>query len=221
MTTSASGLAAPTGLSADDGARWERIRLLYQLPVAGATARLLVVGNRGSELSRGWPGDVEVWPLDQLAARLQQGDPGAFDVVAIPGLLSTGGRVGIDGLAGAPFFAALSRRLAPGGVLAGDVRRSWASRRGPAPSGVRSLRATLERGGLVDIECYFVRPSMDDPMALIPADTRAARAHFQRQLACTRPQFTALGYALRRMAVTCGLGARNHPSIFFWARRPC
>lgn len=159
--------------------------------------------------------------MDQLAARLQQVDPGAFDVVAIPGMLSTGGRIGIDGLAGAPFFAALSRGLAPGGVLAGDVHRSWAARHGLAPSGVRSLRATLGRAGLVDVDCYFVRPSIDDPMALIPADSRAARAHFRRQLACTRPQFTALGYALRRMAVACGLGARNHASIFFWARRPC
>ena len=195
--------------------------MLYRLPLAGTPAHLLIVGDRGAELLAGWPGEAAAWPLDTLADRLQRADAPAFDALAMPGLLCSGGRTIVEGFSGVSLLSALSGRLVPGGVVVGDAPRSWAARHRLASSGVGRLRSTLEGAGLTDVECYFVSPSIDDPMTLIPAERRASNAHFRRQLARARPHFTPLGYALRAMAIALSLGARDQCSILFWARRPC
>jgi hypothetical protein len=118
-------------------------------------------------------------------------------------------------------LAALSRRLVPGGVLAGCATRSWADRHGLAASALKRVTAALEGAGLVNVECYFVQPSIDDPMALVPAAPEAAKAHHRRQLDGARPHFSGPGYAMRRLAIACGLGGRRQRSLLFWARRPC
>jgi hypothetical protein len=205
----------PPGPLSEDGARRDRIRPMYQLPLRRAAARVLIVGNGATELAQDWPGTVSVWPLASIAEALRDPDPSTFDAVAVPDLSGTAGP------RSAWLLAELSCRLVTGGVLAGSARRSWVDRHGLRAADLRNLKAALEGAGLVDVECYLVQPSIDDPMALIPAAPDAARAHFRRQLDCARPRFSTAGYALRRIAIACGLGGRRHEALFFWARRPC
>lgn len=216
MTIGATGIEpGSTDPVSEDAARRDRIRLLYQLPLQRATARVLIVGDGASALAPGWPGEAVVWPREGIAEALHEPEPSNFDSVAVPDLSSATDRHGLQ------LLVALASRLAPGGVLAGSARRSWADRHGMTARGPLRVKAVLEGAGFVDVECYLVQPSIDDPLALIPAAPAAAKAHFRRQLDCARPHFSALGYALRRLAIACGLGTRSQTRLFFWARRPC
>jgi hypothetical protein len=185
------------------------------LPARRPEARLLIVGDCDAAFARQWPGHVSHWPDQMLAHRLRDVDALAVDVVAIPEFRSTFESRDVS------LLAALIHRLRNDTVVAGCTTRTWRSRHAMARSDSRRMVGTLENAGLVDVECFFVHPTIDDPAALIPAAPRAAAAHIRFQLDIARPHFTTLGYGMRRLAIAAGLGARSQAEMFFWSRRSC
>lgn len=105
-------------------------------------------------------------------------------------------------------------------VLRGQV--SWrASRAWKASwSGAGCLRA-LHAAGFDEAECFFIEPRISAPTALVPLAASPARAHFVSAVRRTHAHYTQIGYFMRLLLASAGLGGWLQPHLFFWARRRC
>ena len=204
-----------------------RLSLLYRLPVTGSPARLLVVGDAWTGLAGQWSG-AELC-LVQSLADVPAGQ--RFDLVALPGVLAP---QSVD--AGHQLGQAAAV-LAPGGMLIGHMAhglalRQWASLRGLCrlglslldrrrPSSHGRLQAMLRTAGLCEVECFYVVPSIDAPMGLIPCAPAAARAQFARGLRSSRDSLTWHAFGIRWLMLALRTGPLLRDALFFWAKRPC
>lgn len=207
------------------------------MALTGQEARVLVIGPPAAA--------AEAFEPAAAGRHLHVVPPGAatagsqFDAVALPGGLLDESVPGPGDER--PLPASLLRQahdaLRPGGVLVGHCyhllsahglrqtfagrvsSRTWIRGRG-LRSGAGCLR-TLKELGFIEVECYYVEPRIDAPMALIPLHAMAARSHFFRAIRRTRGQYSGLGFALRMVLAAFGLGGLLQPHLFFWARRPC
>ena len=218
-----------------------RLQLLYRLPTSPAPRRLLVVcaDEEGSLIGGGWGGAVSVTAVSGLRAALSQGAE-RFDAVALPFVLERGTARSGTGApeAGNDEILGLVRELlVPGGVVVGHLTHVCALRHLLSWSGgcqfVKAfLRAQgigrsahcvdrLRQAGLTEIECFYVQPSIDAPMGLIPSQGAASRAHFLRAIRSASGHYGRIGYAVRLLLAQVGWGGVLQPQLFFWARRPC
>lgn len=219
-----------------------RLQLLYRLPTPPAPRRLLVVcaDDDGALIGGGWGrGAVTVVALGALESVLAQGAQ-RFDAVALPAVL--GRRLALAAVDGSGAnnrkVLGLARELlVPGGVVVGHMDHLCALRHLLRWSGLRGLIGTIVRpqgigfasqclsrlrqAGLAEAECFYVQPSIDAPMGLIPSQGAASRAHFLRAIRSTQGRCGRAGYALRLSLAHAGLGGMLQPQLFFWARRPC
>jgi hypothetical protein len=208
---------------ADDRAR---LQLLYRLAAAPPPGRLLVVGAPGDAalIGQGWPGAVSA--LDSVGADSTGGE---FDVVALPW--------GLARPDAASLLAFAYRSLVPGGLVVGHLTHRLGLRelvrwratpklatallRGGVALGPSSCRALLARSGFDAPACFYVQPSIQSPMGLIPCEPRVARATFLRAIRSARAHFTPAAYATRYAAAALGLGGMQQSELFFWAHKPC
>ena len=204
-----------------------RLGLLYRLPVTGSPSRLLIVGDDVAALSRHWAG-AEVWHAASLADLPAEQ---RFDVVAIPDLLAPN-RVDASSL-----LCRAADMLAPGGMLVGHMAhglalRHWAGLRGlwqlavslcdrRRPNCHGRVQAMLQAAGLREVECFYVVPSIQAPMALVPCTPVAARAQFARTLRSSRDTLSWQAYHMRRLLLALRAGPLLRDTLFFWAQRPC
>lgn len=212
-----------------------RRQLLYRLPAAPEPRRLLLVSaDAHSQLiAAAWGGPVTVWAGPELdAACLQQG--ACFDALALP--WTTGLRPVADGRA-LRLLQQAHQLLVPGGVVVGHLHNLHTLRRIVTARGLAQMVATwmrpgamgsvaacdtaLRRAGFVDPECWYVQPSIDSPMGLIPCDPVAARSHFLRSIRSAQGHYSRPAYVARLLVATLGLGGMQQPELFFWATKPC
>lgn len=207
-----------------------RRQLLYRLPSTPEPRRLLLVSDDGQSdlIGGGWGGPVTVVTRATLGAKVGR-DAAQFDAVAMPWISASGDSTAL--LRSATHF------LVPGGVVVGHLEnlrtvRRLASMRGlTAFAGAvrdrrligspRACRNTLLAAGFIDPECYFVQPSIEAPMGLIPCAPVPARAHFLRAIRTMRGSYGRSAYAIRLLAAFVGLGGMQQPELFFWAKKPC
>ena len=212
-----------------------RRQLLYRLPTAPQPRRLLLVSSDADSdlIGAGWGGPVTVLAPSGLdAAFLKNG--ARFDAVALPwttGLQSSAGRAGPQLLQWAHAL------LVPGGLVAGHLHNVHTLRRLATARGLAEFVATLAhrgamgsaescgaallRAGYIQPECWYVQPSIESPMGLIPSDPVAARAHFLRAIRSARGHYSRPAYAARLMVAALGLGGMQQSELFFWATKPC
>ena len=216
----------------------QRLRLLYQLPLTGQEARILVIGSRlQAEAAFGGP-------LRHM--RIEIAEPGApiqssgFDAVALPGsLLRSETDVGQQAANVVPEHLLQMAFLAlrPGGIVVGHLDHLMSAHalralaQGHATLDTwlrcRSMRSgprcqeTLSRLGFAEAECFFVEPKIEAPMAVVSVHPLAAKSHFLRAIRRTRGQYSAFGYFVRMTLARLRLGGTLQPHLFFWAKRPC
>ncbi|MDO9091403.1 MAG: hypothetical protein Q8R98_06500 [Rubrivivax sp.] len=212
-----------------------RRQLLYRLPAAPEPRRLLLVAEDTDSRSIGaaWGGPVTVMAAAELeAAPVPRGT--AFDAVALPW---TSGRQAAAGGDGIGLLQQAHRLLAMGGVVVGHLHNTHTLKRLVTASGLASMLsaavrpdamgsaaacgAALRRAGFVQAECWYVQPSIDSPMGLIPADPVAARAHFLRAIRSAQGHYSRPAYAARLLVAALGLGGMQQSELFFWATKPC
>jgi len=203
-----------------------------------ARPRLLVIdGDDERTIFEGWPGDV-AWAsaADALAgpARL----PGAtFDAVALPGTLQPFLPAKEQSLGLGKLLPALPRLLAVGGVVVGHMRHGLSPRVALAcvnyrlvtsrialassPYSAWRLVHLLGDAGLEQAECYYVRPGLHDPLALVPACGAAVRDHCRQVMDKARSTMPLRRYLPRQALVSLGLWPLLQEDLFFWARRSC
>jgi len=211
-----------------------RRQLLYRLPPAPAPRRLLLVSEDPDSqlIGAGWGGPVTAVDAPALnAAFIEEG--ASFDAVALPwttGVPPSASRVGL------PLLQKAHALLVPGGVVVGHVHNVHTLRRlvtvrgmaaiGSAwmrPGGMGSVAAcgaALRRAGFVDPECWYVQPSIESPLGLIPSDPTAARAHFVRAIRSAQGHYSRPAYAARLVGAALGLGGMQQPELFYWANKP-
>ena len=212
-----------------------RRQLLYQLPTAPQPRRLLLVSADADSdlLGASWGGPVTVLAPSGLdAGFLKHGE--RFDAVALPwttGLRSSAGNAG-------PQLLQLAHALlVPGGLVVGHLHNVHTLRRLATARGLAEVVATLahrgamgsaegcgaalRRAGYTNPECWYVQPSIDSPMGLIPSDPTAARAHFLRSIRSAKGHFSRPAYAARLLVAALGLGGMQQSELFFWATKPC
>lgn len=219
----------------------DRLRLLYRLPIAQPSDRVLVIGSR-DEAQEVYPPDrplLQIWDPTLHGAAAPVADA-SFDVVALPGSVrplgqATHGR-------GAPFspqdrLAVALRALKPGGRLVGHMEPTLAAAslkavaRQPTllPAWVRSwpwgtalrCRHALSVAGFADVECYHVEPRIGAPTALIASHPAAARRHFTRATFRNRALYSRGGFLARLGVAWLGLGGLLQAQVYFLARKPC
>ena len=212
-----------------------RRQLLYRLPTAPQPGRLLLIsGDVDSDLiGESWGGPVTVMARAGLDLACMQGRS-RFDTVALPwitGLDSATSRAALEALRLAFTL------LVPGGVVVGHLHHLHTLRRLVTARGVGEMLATLAhrssmgsaagcgaallRAGYIQPECWYVQPSIESPMGLIPSDPVAARAHFLRAIRSARGHYSRPAYAARLMVAALGLGGMQQSELFFWATKPC
>lgn len=212
-----------------------RRQLLYRLSAAPGPQRLLLVSDDADSdlLGAGWRGPVTVLAPSALDAAFLQ-DGARFDAVALPwttGMRSAGGRNGPQLLQWAHAL------LLPGGLVVGHLHNVHTLRRLATANGLKEIvaallhrgamgsaagcAAALLRAGYAHPECWYVQPSMDAPMGLIPSNPIAARAHFLRAIRSAQGHYSRPAYAARLLVAALGLGGMQQPELFFWARKPC
>jgi hypothetical protein len=219
-----------------------RLRLLYRLPDAPEPKRLLILANSPDDARLGdaWEGAVTLTSAASPAAAALADGGARYDVIALPsilGLAASGVTRGDARVGNLELLAGAAAALAPGGVIVGHMAHGRALRRLARPGrlaavAVAGLRAgtiasaadclrVLANAGLTGAECYYVEPNIGQPMALIPADAAAARAHFLRAVRSSRAAYSFAGYGLRLMMARLGLAGLLQRDLFFWARKPC
>ena len=212
-----------------------RRQLLYRLPPAPSPRRLLLLSDDADSalIAAGWGAPVTVLSPSGLDQGFLQ-DGARFDAVALPwvsGLQSSPGH------AGARLLHSAHALLVPGGVVVGHLHnvhtlRRLATARGlvevvatlahrGAIGSVAGCHAALLRAGYADPECWYVQPTIDSPMGLIPSDPPAARAHFMRSIRSAQGHHSRLAYAARLLVAALGLGGMQQSELFFWATKPC
>lgn len=211
---------APLPYAGDD----DRFSLLYRLPSdERMTGRACIVrsGTDGRRLDLQRPSDV----VDRARFESEECDAGRWAVVALPATLDPLTRE----LSGRLLSRAVERLL-PGGALVGHVRhrhsirnmaRRWLVRSGDANAGwaTGALRRQLLQAGLADVELYYVRPSIDSPLALVPTTPAAANAVFSWSIRSARGDHGRLGYWARRLVTLAGAGWLLQDTILFWGYR--
>ena len=212
----------------------QRLRLLYTLPLTGRESAILVIGSAA---------DADA-VFDRTAphAKVDIVSPGsrvatsAFDVVALPGCLTDGGRQAVPSESPEQLLQAAYSALRPGGVVIGHldhllsahaVRQALQGRGLDAWYRCRNLASAgrcgriLVRAGFAAPQCFYVEPRIAAPMAIVPVHPQAARSHFLRVIRRARGQYSLPGYVLRMALAGLRLGGALQPHLFFWARRPC
>lgn len=211
---------APLPYAGDD----DRFSLLYRLPSDDrmpGRACIVTPGpvSRSPDLQR--PSDF----VDPSGFESGGGEGGGWVVVALPATLDLVSRE-----ASGRLIATAVRRLLPGGTLVGHVShrhsirnmaRRWLrrSRGGNAGWSVGSLRQQLLQAGLADVELYYVRPSIESPLALLPTTPAAANAIFNWSIRSARGDHGLLGYWARRALILSGAGWLLQDTILFWGHR--
>lgn len=209
-----------------------RQHLLYRLAAVPAPRRLLLVYAERTDksIASSWDGPAEVIAGPKLISFAKRDETG-FDAVALPQVL------GSPPAPANEILQAAHRLLAPGGFVIGHVEHLLALRRLASVGGLcrwalsasgrngigtpaRCLRE-LARAGFTQAECYYVYPSIDAPLALIPCHHGPARQQFLRAIRSSPNQYGRLSYLLRLMAASVGLGGMQQPQLFFWAGKPC
>ena len=214
-----------------------RLQLLYRLPLTYPSGRLLVMGQASQVRAVGWSSEVcEIGLAPTLTGQLEEFDKACYAAIAIPGVLGAfENRVGANSTPN--FLAGLTERLAPGGWVIGHMNHGlylgglaqptlWlkflaAVIDNKRPNSPRRLKLLLQTAGLVDVECYYVQPSIESPMALIPCVRAVSDTYFMRCASSARSSHAAHAYWGRKIALKLGLGGCLRSSIFFWGRRPC
>ena len=214
-----------------------RIQHLYRLPLAYPTGRLLVMGQASQMLAVGWSSEVcNIGSTATLTAQLEKVEKACYAAIAIPAVLSAfENRVGAYNTP--DFLAGLTKCLAPGGLIIGHMNHGlylgalarpteWvkflaATIDSKRPNSPNRLNRLLQSAGLVDVECYYVQPSIESPMALIPCVRAVADAYFMQCISSTRNSHAAPAFWGRQLVMKLGLGGCLRNSIFFWGRRPC
>lgn len=215
-----------------------RRQLLYRLPSAPSPRRLLLVSDIADSalIGGGWGGPVTVVGSQQLHSAVQQGE-GCFDAVALPQLAGSG-REWRQSPTGAEQLLVLAHRLlVPAGVVVGHVENMFTLRRLASVRGIVGFggdwirpgsigsatrcRKVLQRAGFTDTECYYVQPSIESPMGLIPCEPKPARAHFLRAIRSARGHYSRPAYAMRVLVAWLGLGGMQQSALFFWATKAC
>jgi hypothetical protein len=183
-----------------------RRQLLYRLPSVPVPRRLLVLAEAAADdaLGDSWGGPITHRALSDPGG-LAPGGGALFEAVALPRLAGNA----------APLLAAVHGLLVPGGVVIGGVTDRSAARK------PQRLRASLIAAGFQQPECWYVQPGMESPMALVPCDALAAKAHFVRAARAARSLYSPPAYVLRLLAARLGIVAWRQTELFFWARKPC
>ncbi|GMV73345.1 MAG: hypothetical protein AMXMBFR78_02960 [Rubrivivax sp.] len=207
-----------------------RIGLLYRLSMREEpAAHALVVTGDGKRAALDLQMPVAWIDPAALADRAQRGEaPHAYPLVVFavnpvrrgPGSLSA-------------LLAHGLRVLAPGGSLGGCVPHRWSLRRmaSSVDPGARRQRAScawsvaslsgeLRRAGLEDAQTFFVRPSIESPMALIGTQSRTARRYFRWEIRLSRHNHVGPGYLARLLIAEFGLSGLLQDSLLFWGRAP-
>lgn len=215
-----------------------RRQLLYRLPSTPQPRRLLLVSNEADSdlIGGGWGGPVTVVTRSGLDAAIAHGEP-RFEAVALPWVLGSGALSDGHPTNGLQLLCAVHRVLVPGGFVVGHLTnlrtlrrlvslRGWggivaAAGRPGAIGSASGCKAALLRAGFIEPECYYVQPSIESPMGLIPSEPVPARAHFLRSIRSAQGHHGRVAYALRLTVAYVGLGGMQQPQIFFWARKPC
>lgn len=212
-----------------------RRQVLYRLPAVPEPRRLLLVSSdTGSGLiGASWGGPVTVLAPSGLdAGFLQEG--ARFDAVALPWLTGLRRSPGSHG----PHMLQLAHSvLMPGGVVVGHLHNAHTLRQLTTARGLSEVLATLVHrrsmgsaagchaellhAGYAKPECWYVQPSIDSPMGLIPTDPAAARAHFLRSIRSEQGHYSPLAYVARLLVAALGLGGMQQHELFFWATKPC
>lgn len=215
-----------------------RRQLLYRLPSTPLPRRLLLVSDTAeSELiGGGWGGPVTTLPSSETDAALRQGGA-CFDAVALPGLLgaratSVQRQADDEHLLHVAFALLIS-----GGVVVGHLENICALRRVTSRHGLAQVaraalrpgaivsasrcKGALVRAGFIEPECYYVQPSIAEPMGLIPSEPVPARAQFLRVARSAQGHHGRFAYAARLLIAHLGLGGMQQRELFFWARKPC
>ena len=214
-----------------------RFQLLYQLPLPDNHRRSLIIGENTLVHRVGWGGDVieltdQSDPTDLLSDSL--GDN--FDAIALPGVLRP--LSSYVGQTDTPnFLRQLKQKLAPGGVLIGHLHHglfantlvhpsnwpgllgAYSDRRCPYRSS--RLLDLLNKAGLSDAKCFYVLPSIEAPMGLIPACPEVVKPYILRGLSGARVGHSVMAYWGRRLVVEVGLASTLRDTLFFWAHRSC
>lgn len=212
-----------------------RRQVLYRLPTVPEPRRLLLVSSdAGSGLiGASWGGPVTVMPPSGLDAGFLQEGP-RFDAVALPWLT---GAQGSPSGRGSHMLQLAHSLLVPGGMVIGHLHNAHTLRRLTTVRGlaealakfadrrsmgsVAGCHAALLRAGYAKPECWYVQPSIDSPMGLIPTDPVAARAHFLRWIRAGQSYYSRPAYAARLLVAVLGLGGMQQNELFFWATKPC
>jgi hypothetical protein len=219
-----------------------RLRLLYRLNDAPEPKRLLIVAGvpEDEQLGFAWDGGVTIASATTGLAALASGGP-RYDAIALPGILSVAASAvrpsGSARWRNADLLQRIGAALAPGGLVVGHMPHGRALRGLARPrnalalataalsadgiTGPAACRRALTRAGLQQAECYYVQPNIAQPMALIPCDAAASRAHFLRAVRSSRGGYAPLGYGLRLALARLGLAGLLQSDLFFWARKPC
>lgn len=214
-----------------------RLQLLYCLPTAPEPQRLIIVRSGvGPDLpEEDWPGPVRQVNLDDLRTPPADASLKA-DALALPGVL--GQRAAMDQFGNnVDLLVAASRWVVPGGLVIGHVAQLRALRRVMRPGGLVALGdgqfrrgaitgpaqclQVLGAAGLRAAQCFYVQPSIDEPMGLVPVHAATARAHFLRAVRSAAPNQSAVGHGVRLALVLAGLGGLMQEHLFFWAEATC
>ena len=129
------------------------------------------------------------------------------------------------------------RWLAPGGAVVGHLPhgralrrvlrpRAWpellrAVARQDAITGPVQALQRLHAAGFSAPQCFYVQPSIASPMALVPCQPQAAKAHFLRAIRAARSHHGHLGQGLRLLLAQLGLAGMLQGDLLFWAHKPC
>ena len=215
-----------------------RRQLLYRLPSTPLPRRLLLVSDAADSdlIGGGWGGPVTVLTSSELDATLAQG-AARFDAVAMPWVLGFGAAPGARRPRGSQLLCSARRLLVPGGVVVGHLENIRTLRRLASLRGLREIAGAaarrgaigsasgceqaLLRAGFTAPECYYVQPSIDSPMGLIPCEAVPARAHFLRMIRSAQGHYSRPAYAMRLVVAYLGLAGMQQPELFFWARNSC
>lgn len=200
--------------------------------MTGLERQVLVLGSQA--LAAAVAGDIggaEALTVRPAGASLPSA---TYDAVLLPSFSSTHGEKTAAPQAFPQSLHAAFRALVPGGMLVGHIEHGAAlrsiarlgilagsHRRSRLPWTGAGCQRALQNAGFVDAHCFFVEPSIDSPMALIPVQPFIARAHFLRAIHRTRDRYSLPGYLLRLALAQVRLGGMLQPHLFFWASRPC
>lgn len=213
-----------------------RTQFLYRLPLTRPAGRLLVVGGASVLKTLGWPSDycnIES-SLDANASKEIE-EPAKYSAIAIPAIINPFSNT-IESQGNSDYLAKLFARLTPGGVIVGHMNNGLFIGNIAQPAKLRVLLAAivdakcpntpkrlnflLRAAGFTEVECFYVQPSIESPMALIPCVSTVSDSYFKRYASTARTNQSAASYWGRRMAVRLGLGGVLRNSIFFWGRHP-